>query len=112
MLTSTWPRCGFHEGNFWGPQPSFINPIMFLHVMFCAKGALRDYHGMESLYKLLDQEDPEHPGVKYIQWDRNVLSLPVFPGASGGILNTSTVSGALREGAWEPKRMSRPPYSL
>ncbi|KAK6843373.1 hypothetical protein PG987_004233 [Apiospora arundinis] len=95
--SSKLPQCDLHEGDFWGPQPLFMNPIMFLLVIFCAKGALREYHGMEGLSKLLDLEVSEHPGFKCIQWDRTVLDLPVFSSASGSILKAATVSGALRE---------------
>ncbi|KAK6860855.1 hypothetical protein PG995_004491 [Apiospora arundinis] len=73
-------KCDLHEGEYGGPQPLFMNPILFLLVIFCTSGAFKEYHGVEGLSRLLDLEVPPQPGFRSIQWNPEVANTAVFRG--------------------------------
>ncbi|KAK8028127.1 hypothetical protein PG991_005183 [Apiospora marii] len=80
--SSKLTQCDLHEGEYGGSLPLFMNPILFLLVIFCTTGAFRDYRGIEGLYKLLDLDDiPPFSGFRAIQWNPEVRDTPVFRGA-------------------------------
>lgn len=85
-----------HEHGYSPVMPLYLNPMLFLLVIFCSTGALRDFKGQEGLRRLLELDVPPNEPCIIIDWDPKALCKPVFTNSKGQLLTGASMSSYLR----------------